>query len=206
MPSATGTRQATRRLRSATTDLAAAVLQVLLVSLATEGRPSPPSCCSGRRLVGGREPVKVARHAARRGAPDAPRRHAVLVLEFFDAWAVLISCEARALTEGSNQPNRYSIGFKSVSEPLSTKCHRARHTREFPASADDRTRGNPIPVDPSRGISPEMLLVSSLKCLILKASHLLNIIRFVGALINSNCYCQFARNLTSLLKCCSPVV
>ena len=61
--------------------------------------------------------MKVARHAARRGAPDAPRRHAVLVLEFFDAWAVLISCEARALTEGSNQPNRYSIGFKSWESP-----------------------------------------------------------------------------------------
>jgi hypothetical protein len=37
--------------------------------------------------------------------------------------------------------------------------------------ADDRTRGNPVPFDPSRGISPEMLQVSFLKCLILNASQ-----------------------------------
>ena len=43
MPSATGTRPATRRLRSATTDLAAVVvLQILLVALATALWRMPP--------------------------------------------------------------------------------------------------------------------------------------------------------------------
>ena len=66
-----------RRLRSATPELAAAVLQVLLVA---HGRPpeSPP------RVAWASEAVKLAHHAV------------VLELFDFDAWAVLISCEARA--------------------------------------------------------------------------------------------------------------
>ena len=68
-----------RRLRSATPELAAAVLQVLLVA---HGRPpeSPP------RVAWASEAVKLAHH-----------HHAVVLESFdFDAWAVLISCEARA--------------------------------------------------------------------------------------------------------------
>ncbi|OEL33145.1 hypothetical protein BAE44_0005836 [Dichanthelium oligosanthes] len=92
--------EAMRSLRSATTDIAA-VLQVVSVVYRRPAE-SPP------RVAWASEAEQFLRPAAGEvaAALDAVRRmRHPLVLEFFDAWAVLISCEAR-LTEGSKQPTR----------------------------------------------------------------------------------------------------